>query len=437
MNKNKTFLIICIGMLILIQNLQAYDHMWGARLDIGVQGLELRGTHFIASTNDSMNFSYKGTWNPSINIETDFNLLFNGNFLIGITDLSTLEFGYLGFSYNLFPELNLLNLNGNIGSFSYKAGRQLINDPGSLIVRYNADALKVSYQTGINNFSVGVGFTGLVFNTASKFDMTKTDLIWGDFIAPPRLFQYAQWSTSGLSSAMDISAMFLAQEDLTPIDRLATGASLFHSQYLEIMFKGFLGSPFLYYLTFVGQTGQYGNASILAGIGQLSLFYLPRNGRSRIGFDIHAATGDGWDRGNYFLGNVGPGVDSLNQYLPMSKVSTQGYVEKFELGNLISLAALYSIKSKSERFSAEFSTTTFLRVKDGPVSSTLVIDSGSSDMFLGQEGLVNLSFRPLQDFGYSFKLGVLYLGDPIEIDSNLEEYLPILFRLGLDFSISF
>ncbi|MBI9100602.1 MAG: hypothetical protein JEY91_19160, partial [Spirochaetaceae bacterium] len=364
MKRNRAFLIISISFFFLIQNLLAYDHMWGTRLDLNVEGIELRGSHFIASTNDSLNLSYRGTWNPSINLETDLNILFNGNFLFGITDLATLSLGFLGFNYQLYPELNLLNIHGNIGPFSYKAGRQLINDPGSLIVRYNADALNASYRTGINKFTIGVGFTGLVFNKASKFDMTKNDLIWEDSIAPPRLFQYAQWSTTGLSSALDISAMFFAQEDLTPTNRLDVGTNLFHSQYLEIMLKGFLGSSFLYNLTVVGQTGQYGNALTLAGIGRLGLFYLPSNGRSRIGFDIITATGDGWERGNYFLGEIDPSIESLNQYLPMSRVSTQGYVENFELGNIISLGVLYSIKSKSERFSAEFRTTTFLRVKD-------------------------------------------------------------------------
>lgn len=438
MMKNKSLLLtFCLILFFQIQTIQAYDYMFGSRIDLNAEGLELRASHFTASTSDTVNFWYRGSWNPDYKIEFDFNLLFDGDFQFGIVDISTLDLGFLGFDYHLYPELNLLNFTGNLGEFQYKVGRQLIKDPGALIVGYNADAIDLSIKKNIHQFTLGVGYTGVVFNDASQFIMTNTDLSWNEILAPPRLFQYGEWSTSGLFRALDISAMVFLQEDLTPEDKLSSGEARFHSQYLELMIRGFLGSSFLYDLALVGQSGQYGDVSTLAGVGKLGIAFLPGNNRSRIGIEVTAATGDDWGRSHYYLGDIEAEKEQLNQYIPVSSVSTQGYVEKFELGNLMTLGAFYSQKSRSDKFSFELRTTSFIRVKDGPVSSTLVIDTGSSDPFLGQEGLIKLFFRPLSDFGMSTQLGVLYVGDPIEIDDNIEEYLPVLFRLGLDFSFSF
>jgi hypothetical protein len=167
----------------------------------------------------------------------------------------------------------------------------------------------------------------------------------------------------------------------------------------------------------------------MAGMAQLGMSWLPGT-KSRLGVDLLAATGDEFSRSGYLLGNETE--DSLSQYLPVNSVSTQGYVVEFELGNLIALGAFYALRP-SETFSWELRATTIMRSAIGYMSTGLVQDNGSDSHFVGQEGLMSFLWRPSSTFGWDLKVGVLYPGEPIVIDSEIDQYFPVLYRLGFDF----
>jgi len=188
----------------------------------------------------------------------------------------------------------------------------------------------------------------------------------------------------------------------------------------------------------VGLYGAYGDTTVLGALGRAGFSWFTKP-NSRLGLEVTASTGDDWSgRSEYVLGSTGE--STLNQYLPASIVSSQGYVVEFEVGNLASLGLFYASRPR-ESYSWELRTTTFLRPVDGPVSSGLVSQTSPDGAFLGQEALMSFFWRPRSDFGWDLKFGVLYAGAPIELDSELEEYyfdtVPVLFRLGFDWSWSF
>jgi hypothetical protein len=242
----------------------------------------------------------------------------------------------------------------------------------------------------------------------------------------------------GLGQSISFTALFAAEQELTRTQDLATNTERFNTQYLELMVHGFLGPSILYDLAVVGQTGQYGGLNQLSGIGRLGVSWLPKGSRSSLGIDLLASTGDTWERNSYFLADVDPSLTQLNQYLPISTTSTQGFVEEFEIGNLATLAVFFGSKNKRGSFAWELRATTILRTSIGPVSSTLVLEPTSgTGYFLGQEGVLSFLWRPHNDFGAALRLGVLYPGEAIEIDSYIAPYFPVLYRLGFDMSFSF
>ncbi|MCK5735007.1 MAG: hypothetical protein KAH21_00960, partial [Spirochaetaceae bacterium] len=338
------------------------------------------------------------------------------------------EFSYHGFYYSLYPNLDKLNFYGNAGMFGYKAGRQLTGDPAGLIVDAPFDGIDFSVDIGEHVFTAGAGYTGLVFRESAEFFMTEIDVKRDSVLSTPRMMEYLLWEMPAAASWLNLSAYFLSVQDLTSTEEQSSYSnSRFNTSYLELYARGFLGESFLYDLSLVGQYGTYKSASeatVLAGIGRLGLSWI--GDHSRLGMDLIGSSGDDWGREGYLLG---PTTETeLSQYLPLSIVSTQGFVVEFELGNLTSLGLFYA-QRPSETFSWEMRTTTFLRTALGPVSTGLVSEVGNGH-FMGQEGLVSFFWRPKSDFGWDFKVGVLYPGEAIVIDSEIDSYFPVLYRLG-------
>ncbi len=426
---------ILILLLIPVFSLSAYDQTWGARLDLNLEFPAIAGSSFGLFSEDDARIWYRGRWSPAANMEVDGGVGFSNAVLFGIT--TDLKFSYHGFYYTIFPILEKLNFYGNSGMFGYKAGRQLVVDPAGLIVEAPFDGIDFSVDIGRHIFSAGVGYTGLAFRNyaSSDYFMTATDIKRTDTLVTPRMMEYLAWDMPGAASWLNLSAFFLAVQDLTSVeDQAAYKNNRFNSMYMELYSRGFLGEAFLYDLTLVGQYGTYGTATVLGGIGRLGLSWLPGS-HSRLGVDIIGSTGDEWGNRDFYLLGQTTG-NELSQYLPVSIVSTQGFVVEFELGNQTSLGVFYSNRP-SDTFSWELRTTTFLRTAIGPVSTLMVPSSTTEGHFLGQEGLLSFFWRPKADFGWDLNLGVLYPGNPITLDSEIEPYFPVLYRVGFDWSWSF
>ena len=427
-------LFIFLIILLPVFSLGAYDQIWGARLDLNLELPVLVESTFGLSTENSAGLWYRGRWSPAANMEIDGGVAFDGVALTGITN--EMKFSFHGFYYTVYPELDKLNFYGNSGMFGYKAGRQLTGDPAGLIFDAPMDGIDFTADIGEHVFTAGAGYTGLAFKYSSEYFMTMADVKRHGVLSSPRLLEYLAWDMPAATSWLNVSAFFLAMQDLTTTgDQILYGSERFNSMYLELYARGFLGSHFLYDLALVGQQGKYGsNTNVLAGIGHLELLWLPGS-YSRLGINVTGSSGDIWsDRSDYLFGS--PSGAKLSQYLPLSIVSTQGFVVEFELGNLTTLGFFYN-QRPTDTFSWEFRTTTFLRTAIGPVSTRFVPGTSTEGHFMGQEGLVSFFWRPKSDFGWDLKAGVLYPGDPIVLNTEIEKYFPVLYRLGFDFSWSF
>jgi hypothetical protein len=430
----KRYKIILILLIFVIPafSLSAYDQIWGVRLDLNLELPAIYSSSFGLNSDNSAALWYRGRWSPAANIEIDGGVAFDFDVIFGIT--TDLQFSYHGFYYLVYPELDKLNFFGNAGRFGYKAGRQLTGDPAGLILGSPFDGIDFSVDVGKHIFTVGAGYTGLTFNRSAEYYMTAADIKRDDIFSSPRTMEYLVWDIPGLANWLHPSVYFLAVQDLTSAeDQAAYGSKRFNTMFLELFTRGFLGKSFIYDLGVVGQYGTYGEATVMGAVGRLGLSWLPGS-HSRLGIDITGATGDDWGRGRYLLGDTTE--TELSQYLPVSIVSTQGFVIEFELGNISSFAAFFANRP-TDTFSWELRATTFLRTVIGPVSTPMVQDTGATGHFLGQEGVISFFWRPKSDFGWDFKIGVLYPGDPIYVESEIQAYFPVLYRFGFDWSWSF
>ena len=426
----KTGLLLILAALVFpVASLSAYDQIWGGRLNLNLELPEFYGTSAAITMENNAGFWYRGSWGSKANLEVDAGLGFDYDFIFGITN--DMNFSWHGFGYSYFPVFDSLKFYGRSGLFGYSAGRQVFADPAGLILGAPADGIDASMELGGHVFGAGLAYTGLTFRQSSEYYVNSLDL--GDeVLSQGRMIEYLSWDFPAAAEWLNLSAFFLAAQDLTGSDEE------FSPMYLEIMMRGFLGQSFLYDLSLVGQYGT-GDFTTLAGIGRLGFSWLPGSS-SRLGMDLMSSTGDTWtDRNEYLLSNTAASTE-LNQYIPLSIVSTQGYVIEFEVGNLTSLGLFYARKPR-DNHSWEIRTTTFLRTAEGPVSTGLVSSSSSSGNFLGQEALFSWFWRPRSDFGWDLKLGMMYVGDNIQLDTYLQDFyldtVPLMFRMGFDWSWSF
>jgi len=439
--KNKILIILLIILIFPMVQLGAYEDDWGVRLDLNLDFPEVWGSVFGITTDDTLKFDYRGRWSDAAKIEFNGGLGFDGTFMLGVdTDFS---FSYNGLHYKLYPILDKMNFYGNTGMFGYSGGRQLISDPAGLILRVPFDAVSGSIDIGKHIFRAGAGYTGLQFGQSTEYFLTRTDASRSYSsaftLAVPRLMEFASWEMPALTSWMNISAFFLALQDLTsPEDQADSESSRFNAMYLELKVNGLLGSNFMYSAAGIGQFGKYGSLPVAAAAGRLGLSWLPGT-RTQLGVDVISTTGDTWNnREEYLLGKTGSSAEKLNQYIPVSTVSTQGYVVEFEIGNLTSVSAFFNNRP-GKNFSWEIRATTFIRNSTGPVASLYVNDKTVDNAFLGEEGLLTFNWRPKSDFGWSWKMGVMYPGEAINLNlmEEIEKFFPVLYRMGFDFSWSF
>ena len=427
---------IFVFLALLTSPLASFDFMWGGEVNLNGEAPELQGTVLAATTTDSLNLWFDGSWNDLIKLRVDASGVFEADFRYGVA-IDTQELGYFGNETVFYPSLKEFNLFGEYDRFYYRAGRQVLRDPGMLVVSHPGDGLLFGSRLGPTSLDVQAVYTGYVHENASNLSLSVNDLSGdheGSFTSP-RMIEKLTWTYPGFYK-QNLSLSFIAQQDLHQSGDMVEGSEEMHSQYLQLVLKGFLIPSLAYRLSAVGQAGTYGDADIRAGLGRMEITFLPPKSKSALGADVIYSTGDSWDRVDYYASGLVEDKSTLNQYVPISSVSGQGYVEVFELGNLTSLSVFY-IHSRRDAFSAEIRGTTFLRTTSGPVSSTLVLNDGKEDSFIGQEGLLSLLFQPAADLRLGFRTGVLYMGEIITITEELDQYLPVLARLGVDLSLSF
>lgn len=414
----------------------SFDYSWGGRVTLNGEAPELQGTVLAVSTTDSLGLWFKGRWNDLFHLQADAALVYEADFRYGVA-FDSQELGYFGREDSFYPALREFYLYGRFDRFYYQAGRQLLEDAAGLVVSHPGDGLLLGARLGGGAWELQGVYTGFVQKRASTLGLTVNDLSGdhpGSFGAP-RLLGKLSWSHPGLLQ-QSLTLNLIAQRDLHSKSEQLAGSELLHSQYLEAVLQGFLLPSLSYRLSAAGQTGSYGDASLAAGVARLETTFRSARGGSALGIDLLSSSGDSWKRGDYYGSSPEDLPDTLHQYQPISSVSGRGYVHVFELGNITSLGAFWALNPQGA-FSTELRATTFLRTAAGPVSSSLVLNDGEKDRFLGQEGVLSFLLRPASDLSFGFKAGVLYRGDVLTVAEDLEKYLPVLARAGLDVSLSF
>ena len=406
--------------------------MWGVNLNL----LSLKAPTFSSTTvtmdqTQKIAFWFRGMASDALKFELDggVGFGFGWNFVLEENG----QFSSANQSYNVYPILNKFYFYGGKALFAYKIGRYMMSDPGNLILNTPIDGIDLSLNFGTQSFILGAGFTGLQFNQSIAVSMTQTDLDRAEsktLLATPRIIEYLSW-TMPSNLWLQPKVFVLAMQDLSS-DKDLTQSEKFHSMYLELSSRGFLGKSFIYELALAGQLGYYGTTTtVLAGSGNLKFSWLP-NPKIQVGVEGIASTGDNSKRTLYELtGTEGESESQLSQYLPISSVSSRGYALSLGLGNVISATAFFKY-SLSKAFIWELKTTTFLRPVDGGVVSTTMVGRDVAGAFIGQEALIGFSGAPSANFRWNVKVGALFYGDIVDLHSVFQNALPVIPRVGFD-----
>ncbi len=427
--------IFLLSVLILPTGLFAYEHIGGVRVDLNMEGPDINGTIAEFTSTDRFTLWYEGAFNDRIKINLEGAVVYAG--ALGAAANVEQELEYLGLEGDLYPDIRSAHVFGNWNMLSYRVGRHVYTDPSGMILSHPLDGFDLGADLGPGTLKASLGYSGLIPYLASDIAMTKSDIIdrSGTPFGARRLVESAFYVYPEiLGEYMSLTGGVLAQQDLLDSSDVADGTEKLNSTYLMAGIEGFLLPVLAYDATLAYQLGSYGDYSANGFLADGRLYYFPGAGRSFLSLEALFTTGDEWDddKGvNYYGGNT-----DRNQFIPISAVGSMGYVHPVDLGNLTALEVLLNL-SRTEKFACEVSTTTLMRTVDGPISSSLVVNNGESGKFIGQEGLLNFLFRPASDFGASVKAGVLLPGDCITINEFLEPYLPVLFRVGLDLSLSY
>ena len=432
----KRILTLCLlTFLILPAGLFAYEHIGGGRLDLNLEGPDINGTIAEFTSSDRFTLWYEGSFNEMIKLNLEGALVFDGS--LGAAANVHQELEYLGLEGDLYPDIRSAHVFGTWNMLDYRVGRHVYTDPSGMIISHPVDGFDLGAKLGPGTLRASLGYTGLNHYLASDIAMTKSDLIdrSGTPFGAQRLVESVFYNYPEiLGEYMTLTGGILAQQDLLDDGDVADGTEKLNSVYFMAGIEGFILPVLAYDATLAYQLGSYGDYSANGFLADGSFYFFPGSGRSFLSIEALYSTGDEWDddKGvNYYGGNT-----DRNQFIPISGVGSKGYVHPIDLGNLTALEVLLNL-SRREKFACEISTTTLMRSVDGPISSSLVVNNGESGKFIGQEGLLNFLFRPASDFGASVKAGVLLPGDCITINEFLEPYLPVLFRVGFDLSVSY
>jgi len=415
--------------------LSAYEHTGGGRLDLNLTLPEINGTIAEAGSKESVTLWYEGSFNDLVKLSLEGSLVYKGS--AGFAANINKKFAYLGIEGDFYPDIKAANVYGQYDFINYRLGRQVMSDPSGLIYSHAVDGLKLGFWLGPGKLRSKIAYTGLVHYLASGIEMTRSDLINRNdtVFGSPRMIEELGWYSPELAgSYMNMDISMIAQQDLINDSDVAPGSAKMDTVYAQLRLDGFL-LPFLAYKGgIVSQWGNFGDLSSTGYAADLQIYLIPPRGNSFVTAGGFLSSGEIWNhRGDYYGQNA---TGTQHQFMPIASAVSKGYVLSLDPGNLTSLELLVSL-SKTKKFATEISTTTLMRTVNGPISSTMVIDNGKESLFIGQEALLAFRFRPVSDFGASIKTGVLYPGDSITLNEYLEPFLPVLFRLGFDLSLSF
>ncbi|MCK5735270.1 MAG: hypothetical protein KAH21_02285 [Spirochaetaceae bacterium] len=366
----------------------------------------------------------------------------------------TFSGGY-GFQYdkgNFFhvPNLQLLSMSGRNNTWSYTAGRFTMGDRQGKLFSALLDGAEFNSSGTSLTHSAGIGFTGLAFNRTSRVIMTAIDQRAFDnakpfSLASPRLGLYYEFS-SDIKTGADttdprdhtLSVVVLGEIDLRSADAVANegpSSSMLHSGYLQLGMNGRFSSTFDYMVNGIFQMGANtipndSRTLLLAGgLAEGSVSWHPGGSlKPMIVGEILYSSGDPWDQRSDWEGTQYGSGSSLNQYTAFT-TRTVGYVFGSRVGNL-GYGRLGASIRPVEMLSLKLDNYLYFRSVEGPVNEMPITATSGSDLYLGDEIILTVDFRPLSDLGLQLNGGI-FLANGNIIQDNVQ------YRLGASLSMSF
>lgn len=429
---NLAVLIAAAFSLLLVSFAGASETDWGGTVQVYVDGSDVPGRELTVGLS-------AGIWS-----ETDFSPLARLNFAGGY------GFQYDKGNYFSFPELQLLSLSGRGDGWGYKAGRFTMKDRQGKLFRALLDGGEYSNTGGRFDHKAGAGFTGLVFNRTSRVIMTAVDQRSFDnadvfSLASPRVAAYYELTTlfaAGPDSTdpkdQTLSVAILGEFDMRNADAVVKDdpdSSLLHSGYLQVGISGRMSSTFDYSVNGIFQGGanvipdDNRTLPVLGGLAEASVTWAPGGSMApTVKAGALYSTGDPWSQRSDWEGTQYGSGGSLNQYTAFT-TRTAGYVFASRVGNL-SYAHLGGSIRPAGIVSVGLDNYTFFRSVDGPVNEIPVDASSGSDLYLGNEIILTVDFRPLSDLGLKIN-GGLFLANGQLISEKVQ------YRFGASLSMSY
>jgi hypothetical protein len=321
-------------------------------------------------------------------------------------------------------DVDILRLDWKIlPSLQASLGRFVFSDFSGHVLNHKLDGAQFSLSFPFMVVSAGAGFSGLELKPASLILMSSSDTTDQSddsvVLAAPRLVEKLEVLFPNILPRQDLTVALLLQQDFRRSGDLIqegetqqfptglSGGSL-TSEYVGLGMSGAIISS-LYYDAFF----YYGLGRTLSWVADTSYQYEPIQAflggiglrwfneallSSRAELRALFSSGDA-DNTSYQEGNT-DGASTI--FVPISQ-ETLGLAFQPQLGNLIIIAASYSVKPVNE-LQLMLKGQAYLRPTTGAISA-LGIDLASSDLYLGSEvdGVAN--FRPFSDLGCALSLG--------------------------------
>lgn len=427
--------VLCLAAalsLLLIGAAGAAETDWGGAVQVYVDGGNVPGRELTAGLSASI-------WS-----ETDFSryarLNFNGGY----------GFQYDKGKYYNFPELNILAVSGRGDDWSYKAGRFTMSDSQGTLFNAILDGGEYAHTSERFEHRVGAGFTGLPFNRTSRVIMTAVDQRAFDnarpaSLASPRIGAYYEFITVFAADAegtdpkdQNFSVAVLGEFDMRNPDAVVDDdpdSSLLHSAYLQLGINGRVSGSFDYSVNGIFQAGanvipnDNRTLPLIGGLAEASLTWAPGgNLAPMVTVGGLYSSGDPWTQRSDWEGTQYGSGSSLNQYTAFT-TRTAGYVFASRVGNL-SYAHVGASIRPAGILSLILDNYTFFRSVDGPVNEIPIDAASGSNLYLGNEIMLTVDFRPLSDLGLQINGGV-FLANGQLISEKVQ------YRLGASLSMSY
>lgn len=410
----------------------AADTDWGGTLQTYVDGGNVPGRELTFGLSASI-------WS-----ETDF------------SQYATLNFnGGYGFqidkgNYFNFPELQLLAVSGRGVDWSYKAGRFTLSDRRGKLFNAILDGGQYIHTTDRFEHRAGAGFTGLPFNRTSRVIMTAVDQRAFDnarsfSLASPRIGAYYEYTAvfevgSEGTDPKDqtFSVAFLGEFDLRSADAVVDdnpNSSLLHSGFIQAGISGRMSQSFDYSFNGILQAGAnvIPNDSrtllLIGGLVEASVSWAPGGYLTPlVTIGGLYSSGDPWTQRSDWEGTQYGSGSSLNQYTAFT-TRTVGYVFASRVGNLNYAHVGGSIRP-ANILSLLLDNYTYFRSVNGPVNELPIDAVSGSNLYLGNEIILTVHFRPFSDLGLKVNGGI-FLANGQLISEKVQ------YRLGALLSMSF